>query len=71
IKGIIKETDVYNIKKGKKFFILSDLSETEFKKSDSSAAIQSKRYFNLKDFDEFEKGMSAGEVAELVDGREW
>lgn len=71
IKGIIRDTAVYNIKKGKKFFILSDLTKTNYKKEKDSAAILSKRYFNLKNIDGFEEEMSAKKTAELLDGQEW
>lgn len=67
----IEETDIYSLESGSKFFILSDLTNTNYRKKEGVHAIQGKRYFFFKDVDGFDINMPANKLARLLEGKEW
>lgn len=67
IKGIIEDTDYYDLKNGSKFFLVDKFYPTNFIKT-SFSSVRAKRYFWLDQIKGFEDGMTAEQVAQLLNG---
>jgi len=67
IKGIIKNTDYYDLSKATKFFLVDKFYETNF--DSPSFPIRAKEYFWLNEIEGFKEGMTAEEVAKLLVGK--
>jgi hypothetical protein len=70
ISEIIKKTDYYDIRAGHKFYVVDRFYETNFVKT-SSGSLRGKQYFKISDLPGVKMGMSANEMATIVNGKEW
>ena len=70
IKGIIEETDYYDLRYGNKFTLVDKFIKTEFKK-DSPYGMRQKQYFFLKNYTEKAADMGTEEIAEFLKGEKW
>jgi hypothetical protein len=70
IKDTIIYTDYYELEKGNKFFLVDKYYGTHFKKN-SDSGIRAKKYFWLNEIEGFNEGMSAEELAILLNNRTW
>ena len=71
IIGIIEaEPGGYDIKKGLKYYLVDKFYDTNFIKS-SDYAMRSKRYIWLDEIEGFKEGMSAEQVANLLNDKKW
>lgn len=70
IIDIIEQTDYYDLWKGVKFFLVKKFIKTNFKKT-SGGPLRGKRYFNLKDFIDFDNTMSVEEICNSLKGKTW
>jgi hypothetical protein len=68
IKEIIENTDYYDLEHGSKFFLVDNFYKTNFIKT-SFSSVRAKRYFWLDDIEGFKDGMSAEQVAKLLNGK--
>lgn len=66
----IVNTDYYELEEGNRFFLVDNFYDTQFKKV-SDGGLRAKKYFWLDDVEGFEEGMSAEELATLLNGKEW
>lgn len=70
VKEIIINTDYNSLESGIRFFLVDSFHKMEYIKS-SPGGVRKKKYFNLKNVDGFEEGISSEELANLLDGKEW
>jgi hypothetical protein len=70
IKETIENTDYYDLESGNKFFLVDNFYETNYAKT-SFSSIRAKKYFWLDDIEGFKDGMTAQELAKLLDGKTW
>lgn len=70
IKEIIENTEVYDIAWDHKFFLVDKFYETKFHKI-SNGGLRSKKYFWLDEIPGFKEGMTADQIARLLDEKEW
>lgn len=70
IKGIIENTDYYDIKRGVKFFLVDKFYITDYIKI-SDYPIRAKKYIWLDKVKGFEDNMTVPQIAKLLDGKEW
>lgn len=68
IKDTIEKTSYYDLKQGNKFFLVDKFYMTDFKKT-SFSSIRAKRYFWLDEIEGFKDGMTAEQVAKILDGK--
>ncbi|PRY22735.1 hypothetical protein CLV58_14415 [Spirosoma oryzae] len=67
IKGIIEDTTYYDLKNGSKFFLVDKFYPTNFVKT-SFSSVRAKRYFWLDQIKGFKDGMTAEQIAQLLNG---
>lgn len=67
IKETIENTDYYDLESGNKFFLVDNFYETNFE----TAPFRAKKYLWLDDIDGFKEGMTAEQIAKLLDGKTW
>jgi hypothetical protein len=70
IKNTIINTEYYDLRKGKKFFLVDNFFPTNFVKT-SFSSLRSKKYFWLNEIPGFTTGISAEQVAGLLNGKTW
>jgi len=69
IKEIIENTEYYDLETGTKFFLVDDFYPTHYKTH--GYPIRQKKYFWLDEVEGFKEGMTAAEVAQLLNDKEW
>ena len=67
IKETIENTSYYNLGHGEKFFLVDNFYPTNYK----TAPFQSKKYLWLNNVEGFTDGMTAEQIAKLLDGKTW
>lgn len=67
IKETIENTNYYDLDSGVKFYLVDNFYETTF----NTAPFRAKKYLWLDDIDGFKEGMSAKEIAILINGKSW
>lgn len=67
IKETIENTDYYDLESGNKFFLVDNFYKTNFK----TAPFRAKKYLWLDNIDGFKDGMTAEQIAKLLDGKTW
>ena len=70
IIGIIDNTEYYDLYYDNKFYVVDKFYKTNFTKT-SDYPLRAKKYFWLDELQGFRDGMSAAEIATLLDGRNW
>ena len=70
IKEIMANTKYYDIKNDCKFFLVDKFYKTNFEKK-SDYGLRAKKYFWLDEIPGFKVGMSAEQLAKLLDGKQW
>lgn len=70
IKGIIEETDYYDLRYGNKFTLVDEFIDTKFKK-DSPYGMRQKQYFFLKNYTDKAADMSTEGIAEFLKKKTW
>lgn len=70
IKETIENTDYYDLEEGNKFFLVDNFYKTNYIKT-SFSSIRAKKYFWLDEIDGFKEGMTAEQIAKLLDGKTW
>jgi hypothetical protein len=67
IKETIENTDYYDLESGNKFFLVDNFYKTNFK----TAPFRTKKYLWLDNIDGFMDGMTAEQIAKLLEGKTW
>ncbi|HMK24728.1 MAG TPA: hypothetical protein VK483_01770 [Chitinophagaceae bacterium] len=70
IKETIENTDYYDLEHGNKFFLVNNFYKTNYIKT-SFSSIRAKKYFWLDEIEGFKDGMTAEQIAKLLDGKTW
>lgn len=66
----IENTDYYDLAQGNKFFLVDEFYRTNYSKT-SFSSLRAKRYFWLDEIEGFKDGMTAEQVAKLLNGKTW
>ncbi|PAU93709.1 hypothetical protein CK503_11195 [Aliifodinibius salipaludis] len=70
IIGIIRNTDYYDLSRGKRFFVVDKFHDTNFLKV-SHGGLRKKKYMLLKEIDGFDVEISSQKLADLLGGKQW
>lgn len=70
IKDTIEYTDYYDLEQGNKFFLVDNFYPTNYVKT-SFSSIRAKKYFWLDEIEGFKDGMTAEQLANLLNGKTW
>ncbi|HBL74605.1 MAG: hypothetical protein A2W90_00200 [Bacteroidetes bacterium GWF2_42_66] len=70
IIGIIENTEYYDLQVGIKFFLVDKFYDTNYMKT-SAYPLRAKKYFFLDEIKGFKEGMTAQQVAKLLDEKFW
>lgn len=68
IKETIENTEYYDLEHANKFFLVDNFYRTNFIKT-SFSSVRAKRYFWLDEVEGFKDGMTAQQVAKILDGQ--
>lgn len=70
IYNVIVNTKYFNLKQGSRFFLVDNFYKTNFTKT-SFSSLRGKKYFWLDEISGFKEGMTAKDLALLLNNRHW